>query len=216
MTNESQTKTLSESVLPLPPNIHPESLSANSKPPSIEAEGISPPKTTAFSASDADGSHVIPFAHQAHTYMSEYIKLADQKAAFFFAAATGLIALLCKDQSLLVWLVDPRGWTLKHLVAFIATAGLSFQALMCLFTAVPRLKGSKRGFLYFMAVAEYPSSEQYASDILKLTESDIARIWLTHSHELALIAKKKYQALSFGMKAGAVGTVAALVLLLLH
>ena len=66
-----------------------------------------------------------------------------------------------------------------------------------------------------MAVAEYSSSEQYAADVMKLSEIDIARTWLTHTHELALVAKRKYSALAIGMWAGAVGIIASLLLILI-
>ena len=216
MTDDSQTTTQGEKPLSLPPNALIKPLSVNSPIHTSEPEGLSPPKTSELSPPLNRANPTVSFAQQTHSYMSDYIKLADQKAAFFFATTTGLIALLYKDQSLLIWVVDPRSWNFHQLVAFVATLALSIQAFMCLFTTVPRLKGSKRGFLYFMAVAEYPSSEQYASDAMKLTESDIIRTWFTHSHELALIAKKKYEALSFAMKAGAVGTIASLILVIFH
>ena len=206
MTTDSQT--ISATPLPLPSNTEPRSLAPSTP---IEHSSEAPNLRAPTNPTDHFGA----FAQEAHSYMSTYIQLADQKAAFFFAAATALIALLYNDQLLLMWVVDPRTWGFKQFVACVATIGLAAQALMCLSTTVPRLKGSKRGYLYFMAVAEYSSSEQYAADVMKLSEIDIARTWLTHTHELALVAKRKYSALAIGMWAGAVGIIASLLLILI-
>ena len=51
------------------------------------------------------------FAEELHNYLREYIRNADQKATFFFAGATALLAFLHSQKGTSRWLKDVQTWT---------------------------------------------------------------------------------------------------------
>jgi hypothetical protein len=157
----------------------------------------------------------LKFAEETHQYVREYIRLADQKAAFFFAGSTALLAYLHNVGLATRWLVSPTAWSLAHVLSFLASIGLLLCAITCLVTVMPRLKGSKRGLIFFAAISEYDSSNDYVSEFMKQGLSDLCEAKLKHAYELSGICKRKYAMLGWGQRLGALGLTASLLLLLL-
>lgn len=155
------------------------------------------------------------FAEETHQYVREYIRQADQKAAFYFAGATALIAFLYKATLTQRWIKLPIQWDLVDMLSFAATIGLSVSALSCLATVFPRLKGSKRGHMFFGAVAEFESRTEYATDVLRQGVDALIEAKLCHVHDLALVCGRKYAVLKISQWAGAIGVIATVALLLL-
>lgn len=155
------------------------------------------------------------FAEETHQYVREYIRQADLKAAFFFAGATALIAFLYKANLVQRWVKLPTQWLFVDMLSFIATVGLAASVLACLATVFPRLKGSKRGHVFFGAVAEFESRREYASDALQRAIVELIEEKLCHVHDLAVVCEQKYSILRIGQWAGAIGVVAMVFLLLL-
>ena len=155
------------------------------------------------------------FAGEVHQYVREYIRNADQKAAFFFASATALLAFLHSRGAATRWLKAPAGWSLSDTLAFIAMVGLALGAVVLLAVVFPRLKGSKRGIIYFSGIAEYETSTEYADDVSRRALPDFVRAKLQHGHELANVCRRKYRTLVVGLWIGSVGAGAALLYLLI-
>lgn len=157
----------------------------------------------------------LKFAEDTHQYVREYIRLADQKAIFFFAGATALLAYLHKVGLTNVWLNSPISWKLLNMLAFVATTSLVLCAVACLATVLPRLEGTKRGVIFFAAIFEYETSNEYASDVMKKSPSELCEAKLKHTHDLSVICKMKYDALRWGQWIGAVAVISSLLLLVL-
>lgn len=158
----------------------------------------------------------LKFSEETHQYVREYIRLADQKATFFFAGATALLAYVNKLGMVNKWLVSPKAWNLVDMLAFLATVGLIISAVACLATVIPRLNGSKRGLIFFAAIREYESAPDYASEVMKQSSSALCEAKLKHIYELSIVCKEKYNILRWGQWFGAVGVVATLVLLVVQ
>lgn len=154
------------------------------------------------------------FSDEAHSYIREYIRNADQKATFFFAILTAILAYLNAQNVPSRWLKNPRLWSFIDFLAFVSMLGLAVGAGILLSVVFPRLKGSRRGLLFFNAVAEYDTSREYASDILAYSEDDLIRTKLHHCYDLSKICSAKYRALRAGFWIGCTGVVAALIFLL--
>lgn len=155
------------------------------------------------------------FSEDVHEYLREYIRNADQKATFFFAALTALLAFLNTQNVPARWLKDVRLWSLVDGLGFISMSGLAVGAAILLWVVLPRLKGSRRGLIFFRAIAEYESSSEYAADVLNNSGDEIVRRKLLHCHDLSNICTSKYRTLMVGFWVGAVGVVTALLFLLL-
>ena len=155
------------------------------------------------------------FSEETHQYVREYIRQADLKAAFFFAGATALIAFLYKANLVQLWVKPPTQWLFVDMVSFVATVGLAASVLACLATVFPRLKGTKRGHVFFGAIAEFESRKEFATDVLQRDIAELIEAKLCHVHDLAIICGQKYTVLQIGQWAGAIGVVAMVILLLL-
>ena len=155
------------------------------------------------------------FARGIHEYIRSYITLADQKAAFFFASAAALLVFLYKDHAIERWLKDPRTWAVGDLFSFLGVVGLAVTALLTISVVAPRLKGSKRGRVFWEAIAEFPDAASYARDVSGATGGDLVADTLQHSFDLALVCRRKYRVLQRALWSGAVGLLATIGYLVL-
>ena len=154
------------------------------------------------------------FAEDIHSYVREYIRNADQKAAFFFAATTALIAYLHQRGVAARWLRNIQLWSALDLIAFLAMFGLAIGAATFLFVVFPRLRGSRRGLIFFKAIAEHENSAEYADEVLSRSPAELARAKLQHGYDVAVVCRAKYLLLVIGFFASAVGAIATLLYLL--
>ncbi len=138
------------SGLPVPAALSAESLPVPQRRES-EERPISP--VDALASGDMDAR--TKFVGSVHEYVREYIRLADQKATFFFAGATALLAFLFKNEVSARWLKAPLSWNLLDIIALVAMVGLAIGAFLALLVVIPRTPGSRRGFIFWEAVAEY-------------------------------------------------------------
>lgn len=153
-------------------------------------------------------------AESVHNYVREFIRIADQKAAFFFAIATALLAFLYNQKLANKWVMPPVEWRLPEILSFFATWGLVISAAACMFTVYPRTPGSKRGIVFFQAIAEFESAQEYVRDVLAKSSAQLVSAKLTHVHVLAKVCSRKYGILRVAIWAGAIGVLASFLLLL--
>jgi hypothetical protein len=106
-------------------------------------------------------------------------------------------------------------WQFRDVLAFVGMAGLALGAAGCLTVIFPRLRGSKRGLIYFGAIVEHESSAEYAAEVLRTPPADLARHKLQHVYDLAKVCRSKYQWLVRAFTAGAVGAGTAIFYLLI-
>lgn len=153
------------------------------------------------------------YAEETHGYIREYIRLADQKAFFFSAASTTLLAFLYKVDLVHRWIKAPMQWGFLEFLSFLATIGLAVSALLFFVTVFPRLGGSRRGLVFFGAIAECESSRDYMDELYRRGIGDLLTAKLTHIYELARVCRSKYAILCWGLWVGFVGLAAAVFLL---
>jgi hypothetical protein len=188
-------------LAPLPKEHHGADVGTADKVPAASALSITPAHTK--------------FSDDVHSYVREHIRNADQKATFFFAAFTGILAFLNARNVSLRWLKNVRLWSFVDGLAFLSMLGLSAGAIALIGVVFPRLKGSRRGFLFFNAIAEYDNSADYASDVLASSPDSLTRMKLQHCYDLSLICTVKYRALKLGFWLGFIGAASALLFLFL-
>jgi hypothetical protein len=174
-------------------------------PPGFGSNPISPPVATSESPStelqpepQAEQSRAAlqartSFVSSVHSYIRENIQFADQKAIFFFTGSTALLAFLYKSGTAKAWMKPILQWNVIDLSAFLAMVGLSLGAVVALLVVMPRLPGSRRGFIFWEAVAEYESARHYADDLSKVTPATLAQSVAEHCQELSKVCRRKYQ-----------------------
>lgn len=154
------------------------------------------------------------FAEGAHQYVREYIRLADQKASFLFTAATALLAFLHKNEVSAKWLKPVMQWNILDTMAFVAMTALALGILLALSVVIPRRLGSRRGFLFWEAIAEYDSGRQYSDELRLLSAATLSQVKAEHCFDLARVCCTKYRILRGAIWTGAVGLTASLFVFL--
>ncbi len=155
------------------------------------------------------------FATHVHSYIAEFIRLADQKSAFTLAACTGLLCYGFKINLHQMWMKAPKTFTALDLVCFVAMASLAFGFALSVWVIVPNLHKSHRGFVYFGSIAEYESAAAYASEILASPSTHLRRAILQHSYDIAKVCTTKYLWLRRSLWATTVGVVLFVAVLLM-
>jgi hypothetical protein len=175
----------------------------------LEKSPTGSPPTTVVAADHAK------FSHEVHSYVREHIRNADQKATFFFAAYTAILAFLNSQNVPTRWLKDLRQWSFVDALGFVSMLGLAVGAGILLAVVFPRLKGSRQGIIFFRAIAEHEDSSKYAEGVLGCSADWLVRAKLEHCYDLSNICNAKYRMLRIGFWVGSTGTATALLFLLL-
>lgn len=157
----------------------------------------------------------IKYAEEIHQYVREYIRNADQKAAFFFAASSALFAFLKNNGALTQWLQSPKNWGLVSLLAFISTLGLVMCAGFSLLVVFPRRSGSKKGTFSFDSISNHKSGQEFSEEFLKSSLTDLLVAKSSHSYDLARICRRKYNLLGLVFWTLSIGSGATVFYLML-
>lgn len=159
----------------------------------------------------ADVAAAAAFGSDLHAYVREYIASADQKAGVLFTVLAGMLAYLQTQNAARRWMVDPRTWGALDLLSCVAVIGLLCGSIGALSVVVPRTRGSKRGPVFWGAVALHRDAQEYADRIARMDGPALVRAKLEHSHELAVICRRKYRALDKAIWCSTIGLIAALL-----
>ena len=112
------------------------------------------------------------------------------------------------------WLKPLMQWNILDTIAFVAMAALSLGAFLALLVVIPRTSGSRRGFLFWEAVAEYESGRQYFDDLWRLSPPSLVQVKVEHCYEMAKVCRRKYRMLRYALWCGAVGLAGSLFVFL--
>ncbi|MGQ0589141.1 MAG: Pycsar system effector family protein [Sphingosinicella sp.] len=152
----------------------------------------------------------IEFAKAHSEYINGYIVLADTKAAWVFAIPAAAIAYLASQQGVWTLVTSPGNWLEKLLIAA-AFALLLVCASAAFAVIVPRLGKSTEGVVFFAAVANMASADEFLAALAPLDESSLLDARLRHNFEIASVCARKYRMLRRAMWCGLAGLAAMLV-----
>jgi len=171
----------------------------------------SPPRESTLA--DATSTRT-EFSYAVHKYVRDNIQLADQKAIFFFTGATALLAFLFKNGSSNYWIKPLMQWNVMDITACLAMAGLGAGALLAISVVWPRLPGSRRGFIFWEAIAEYETAREYSNDLAGLSAATLSQCVSDHCYDLSKICRTKYRRLRLSVWCCSVGLAAAVCIFL--
>ena len=138
----------------------------------------------------------IGLAKDLNSYVSDYIKFADQKAAFFLALNTAVLALLYKENIHYFWLKSLSLWGFTGWTAFFAYAFHVVGAFWSFRTVMPKLKPTNpEGIIFFNAVAAINTPEEYETLFLAKDKDGMAKELIQHFHSLSNVCSIKYKQL---------------------
>jgi hypothetical protein len=157
-----------------------------------------PAARTAAPAAEVETNIFPEFIHQ---YLREYIALADQKAAFAFAAVTATLAYLASQNAFQLIGLGPSApvWSWRAFTGLPAAAALVASACSAIAVVAPRLKRNDRvspGTIFWEDIVSYANSREYSSAVESLTKLQAAEQVRLHCFTLAQICSRKYRILN--------------------
>jgi hypothetical protein len=185
--------------------------SENTLPPEFQGAGLvakgstrSGPEDTgllaecqALTASGSDD--LATFSTETHSYIREYIALADQKAFFTFGVAVGVLAFMEGSGGLSRWQAAPWDWSVVDWAAFLVSAFIAFGGVRAVLVVLPRTPGDPKGVVFWKAIANQPSADAYAKEVRGMTGTQLVHARLLHCHELATVCARKYRLVDSAM-----------------
>ena len=156
------------------------------------------------------------FTEFVHYYIREYIRLADQKAGFFFAGSTALLAFLYRNDISERWLKPVMQWNIVDVLAFVAMFALAVGGFLAVLVVIPRRRGSRRSDIFWEGIAEYDNARDYADNISTLSSATVRQIKAEHCFEIASVCRRKYGMLIWSLRICATGLLAALLVILFN
>jgi hypothetical protein len=151
------------------------------------------------------------FAEEAHHYISECIRVADQKAAFLFAAGTAVVAFLFEKAEPLLGKHPLNGsdWLL-----IIAMCVVTISAVMAALVVRPRfLSKALRSYIFWEDVAKL-GAKQYSNEMMKKNPVEFISSKFANCHQLSLLCHNKYLYLSWAIVVGLLGYFLTIVYIL--
>lgn len=153
------------------------------------------------------------FALRAHSYVNDYIRFADQKAAFIFTISSGLLVFFLQRIPLSV--VSASAPSDKFFFGLMAVI-LSLSVVFSFFVVKPRLFPRKlSGLLFWESVANYGVPEAYVKTVTTSDGQTLLSEIIDHHFQLSCVCKRKYTYLAWSIFFLAGGVLLAMLNLLL-
>lgn len=148
-------------------------------------------------------------------YISKYIALADTKAMWTFAAASG--TLLYLSNKINISNIDFKDF--GSLIALTIMALIILSLIYACYTAFRTIRpntatNNTDNLIFFGAVAKFPTAEKYIEAVRATSEEQLFEKRLTHCHDLAKVCTAKYQYLKRSQFAAFFGIMAVVILVI--
>jgi hypothetical protein len=166
-----------------------------------------------------NGKDRLDFLWKIHGYINDYIRFADNKAAFVTASVVVLIGAVVSSGVFDGLGQIPReNWPIHVWCSVGALAFLLLAFLFALWGIKPRLHSTiPKGFIYWGSVLEHKKDTAYATECHTLTADELELNVSRHIFVLAGICNRKYFWVHLAMWTGAIGgMLAGSVLLAAH
>jgi hypothetical protein len=134
------------------------------------------------------------FLRAEELYLSDYIKFADQKAAFLFAFTLATLGFLFShEQYSDLFRLGLKVWGLDHPFCLLSSFLLLLALVASMLVFTPRLTSSPKSLIYWEGVAQFKDEVEYKRAIEALSSDGISQQVARHCWELATIATAKYR-----------------------
>jgi len=140
-------------------------------------------------------SHVA-FLRSEQGYLSEHIRMADQKATAMLAISLGALGyLFSKGRYADIFRLHPAQWALTHPLELVSVLLLLIGLGTALLVLLPRFRKSPNGLIFWEAVARHGSGQNYLTAVSALSSSQLAEHICDHCMAAANVASHKYRLL---------------------
>lgn len=213
MENNSQ-QTAHGSAIPTPTELKGKNLGTvtTQSDQSVSSEAVIPSPDSVSNKTALDNTH--KYGALVHSYIREYISAADRKASFVFTIGAALLVYLYEKGIVVSWLKNPNTWVSGEILAFIAISGLSVSCMLAVAVVFPKLKGSRRGFIFWESIAEFETASSFSDAAQQLRGPSLTNELLKHVYEIAHVCKEKYRILNWSLRIGAIGAISTILYLI--
>lgn len=174
-------------------------------------EAITPAASAPIPAHATENDYLPSFLAQTHSYVTQHIQGADQKAIFLFSAAAALLAFLHQDGASELWLKPLNDWGLIEAVTSAAMVSLALAAIAAVGVVTPRLPSPQKGLVSFLGIAAYHSEREYTADLNRAPRTALLAEKASHCHTLAKVCAVKYRLLRVAVIFETIGIIGAVV-----
>lgn len=152
----------------------------------------------------------LDFVKHTHSYLGEFLRSADQKAAFLLTASVAVLAYLGSG------LQDIQAWDDRAVLQAVSTVLVGASAAFSVWAVWPRQhrRAAQGGLIAFRDIYNSKANDAYVSSIRAPTAQPFEQI-AKHCYTLSTILVRKYRLLEIAVVLfviGGVGTMAVLVL----
>jgi len=174
-----------------------------------------PPTATSASTEHSEPQigteYVSTFIGETHSYITQYIQAADQKAIFLFSASAALLAFLYQAGASANWLKSPSSWDLMSTIIFFGMIALAGAAGVAVGVVVPRLPGQGKDLVSFNGISSHARPEDYIRAVLGSGPDALLAAKLHHCHTLAGVCRAKYSLLRVAVLLEAIGVIGTMI-----
>lgn len=148
-------------------------------------------------------------------YLSEYIRFADQKAAFIFAFSLASMGFLHKMGAYKELFSDPITWAKTSLLCAGSSSLLLIAATLSFSVLLPRLRSSKKmGLVFWENVAMHKTPDTYSGALFAASSQTLLSEMAEHCFYLCLICLRKYNVIRVAVWVAPAGALLGLLSIL--
>ncbi|WP_459880667.1 Pycsar system effector family protein [Desulfothermus naphthae] len=101
-----------------------------------------------------------------------------------------------------------------EVLVFVSVIGLAMSCMLAVAVVFPKLKGSRRGYIFWESISEFESASSFSNSVQQLDNQSLTNELLNHVYELAVVCKEKYRILNWSLRIGAVAAVSTILYLI--
>lgn len=163
-----------------------------------------------------DGQIDHEFQWNVHSYINEYIRYADTKAALVIAYASAMIGLLYTKGLHKAFAEHViKSWHTQACLSAAAFGFLSISIILAAYCVVPRLRThGNKGFIFWTDICRHGTSDNYGNAVSTLCSSDYSNQLSMHIFFLAGVAESKFRIVNWSCWTVLFGSVVGVYLIL--
>jgi len=146
-------------------------------------------------------------------YIGSYISIADTKAGVLIGIYTGIISLIV-TKGPRFFEIYYKKWSIIEFITFGSLIFFISGVIASLLVVWPKTSTSKKqGLVSWVHISNYNSVDKYLMDLLSTAEDQIHIQIAELNYDLSVICKKKYKLLSLAFRAGVVGSILLVIII---
>jgi len=164
---------------------------------------------------DLENEAAGPFLWNVHSYINEYIRFADTKAALVIAYGSALAGVFYAKGLHKAPLACPiNRWDERLALSALAIGLVLTSVLVAVIAIMPQLRSSgRKGIVFWNDIVAHKNSDGYHGAVAGLPPQELLRQLSRHVYFLSVIARRKYVLTRVSMIGSLAGSLAFVYLI---